>query len=276
MAISTMLVPVGLESRDEKFLRYVCGLTCQSVKHVIVATCVQSTGLEAPVLAAEVDRARERLVAIAHDVRDQCEMQFELRVVTGNPADAILGLAKQANVDVLCIGTEGKSFGSYLFEGSISEDLFSSGRVRTMAVRYDLLEAAEDPYTLSHGFAQRLVVATDFSDSAHRAFDSAFDRPCDVIGELHILHVGEEDNRLLAQSKLDALCELAHSRGVKARTDFRTGDPAQVTLDYLKQVNATGVIIGQRGQSNPFQRFVFGWVPLRVLREAPCPVVVQP
>lgn len=276
MAISTMLVPVGLEPRDERFLRYVCGLTCQSVEHVIVATVVQSTGLEAPILAAEVDRARERLVAIAHDLREQCEMEFELRVVTGDPADAILALARQTDVDVLCVGTEGKSFGSYLFEGSISEDLFSAGKVRTMAVRYDLLEAAEDPAKLSSGFAERLVVATDFSDSAHHAFDSAFDRPCDVIGELYILHVGEESDRALAQSKLDALCELAHARGVKARADFRVGDPAQATLDYLNQINATGVIIGQRGQTNPLRRFVFGWVPLRVLREAPCPVVVQP
>jgi len=276
MAISTMLVPVGLEPRDEKFLRYVCGLNCQSVEHVIVSTVVESAGLEAPVLAAEIDRARERLVAIAHDLRDQCEMEFELRVVTGDPADAILALARQADVDVLCVGTEGKSLGSYLFAGSISEDLFSSGKVRTMAVRYDLLEAAPDAAQLSRGFAERLVIATDFSDAAHRAFDSAFDRPCDVVGELYILHVGEESGRATAQSKLDDLVELARSRGVKARADFRTGDPAQVTLDYLKQINATGVIIGQRGESSPLRRFVFGWVPLRLLREAPCPVVIQP
>ena len=66
MSISSMLVPVGLDPRDEKVLRYVCGL----VGAVGAARCSSSPpwtrpGLEAPVVAAEVDRARERLAAMA-------------------------------------------------------------------------------------------------------------------------------------------------------------------------------------------------------------------
>lgn len=276
MAISSMLVPVSLDERDERLLQYVCGLHVQSVERVIVATAVQETGVEAPVIAAEVDRARERLASLAGSLKERCDMQFELRVVTGDPADAILSLAQQADVDVLCLGTEGKSMAHYLFSGSISEDLFSSGRIRTMAVRYDLLESLEDPSSLSRGFAERLVIATDFSDAARRAFDSAFDRPGNAIGELHIVNVGGRNERADAMERLRTLAEEARSRGVEAFTQFRSGDPAQVVLDYLSEISATGVIIGQRGEGSVLQRLVFGWVPIRLLREAPCPVVIQP
>jgi len=275
MSISSMLVPVNLDARDQKLLKYVCGLQIQSVKHVIVATAVEESGLEAPVLAAEVDRARERLASLAQSLKVKCGMTFELRVVTGDPTDAILSLAQQAGVDVICIGTEGRSTAHYLFHGSVAEDLFSSGTVRAMGVRHELLESADDPEQLSRGFARRLVVATDFSDAAQRAFMSAFDRPAEAIGELYLLHVGEDSDTESSQSRLDTLVAAAKDRGVTAQTVIRTGDPAQATLDFLSEIDATGVIIGQRGEGSMF-RPVFGWVPIRLLREAPCPVVIQP
>jgi len=276
MPISSMLVPVSVDDRDEKILRFVCGLGAQSVEHVIVATAVRETGLEAPVLAAEVDRARERLALMAAPLKEQCEMSFELRVVTGDPTDAILSLVQQEGVDVICLGTQGKSMAHYLFRGSISEDLFSSGRVRAMAVRHDLFDDVEDPEELAHGFARRLVVATDFSEAAGRAFLSAFDRPTDVIGDLYVVHVGESPNDAGANDRLAELVGQARERGVRAHAVLRSGDPAQETLNLLQELDASGVIIGQHGQGGVLRQFVFGWVPLRLLREAPCPVVVQP
>lgn len=276
MAISTMLVPVSLDDRDAKVLEFVCGLSVQSVEHVIVATAVRETGLEAPVFAAEVDRARERLAAMAAPLRSACGLEIELRVVTGDPTDAILALVKQTGVDVLCLGTQGKSMAHYLFRGSISEDIFASGRVRTMAVRHELLDRVDDPAALARGFGSRLVVATDFSQAADRAFSSAFDRPVEAIGELHLVHVVDELPEPEARERLHGLVEEAAKRGVEARAVLLTGDPAQATLDYLDEIAATGVITGQSGQGGALKQFMFGWVPLRLLREAPCPVVVQP
>jgi hypothetical protein len=55
-----MLVPVGLDDRDEKTLRFVCGLSTQSVEHVTVATAV-GDGQAVP--AAE-RRPRARRLAV--------------------------------------------------------------------------------------------------------------------------------------------------------------------------------------------------------------------
>jgi nucleotide-binding universal stress UspA family protein len=279
MAISTMLVPVGLDPRETKVLQYVCGLSVQSVRRVIVVTAVDASGMEAPVLAAEVDRARERLGAITAALRD-CSMEYEIRVVTGDTADAVLALAQSDDIDLICCGTEGKSVVDALFSGSVSEKLFVSGTIRTMTVRYDLLESVDDPRELSRDFAQRLVVPTDFSVSATRAWLSAISRPAEAIGELHALHVLPESakgsERREAEVLLEGLLDMAREHDVHAIHDIRFGDPTQVVLDYLSEVHATGVITGQHGRGRLMRQVMLGGLSLKLLRDAPCPVVVQP
>jgi nucleotide-binding universal stress UspA family protein len=279
MPISTMLVPVSLDPREVKVLEYVSGLAVQSVRRVIVATAVDPSGMEAPVLAAEVDRARERLGATTAALRGSA-LEYEVRVVTGQATEAILALAQQTDVDVICCGTEGKSVVEALFSGSVSEKLFASGKVRTMTVRYDLLEAADDPRELSSGFARRLVVPTDFSVSSTRAWLSAIERPADAIGKLHALHVLPEgakgSERREAEVLLDGLLDMAREHDADATYEIRFGDPSQVVLDYLAEVEATGVITGQHGRGRLMRQVMLGGLSLRLLREAPCPVVVQP
>jgi nucleotide-binding universal stress UspA family protein len=279
MSISTMLVPVSLDPREVKVLEYVCGLAVQSVRRVIVATAVDPSGMEAPVLAAEVDRARERLGATTAVLRGG-PLEYEVRVVTGETTESILALAQQTDIDVICCGTEGKSVVEALFSGSVSEKLFASGRVRTMTVRYDLLEAVDDPQQLSSEFAHRLVVPTDFSVSSTRAWLSAIERPADAIGKLHALHVLPEgakgSERREAEVLLDGLLDMAREHDADATYEIRYGDPSQVVLDYLAEVEATGVITGQHGRGRLMRQVMLGGLSLRLLREAPCPVVVQP
>jgi len=279
MPISTMLVPIGSDSYSQKMLRYVCGLSVQSVRRVLVATVVDDSGMEAPVVAAEMDRARERLAAWNCTLANECPMHIEARVLTGDPTGSILALVQQADIDVLCCGTEGKSIVEALFAGSISEDLFTSGKVRTMTIRNELLDSVDDPAQLGRDFARRLVIPTDFSASATRAWLSAFERPVEAIGELHAIHVLTVDDptrRRNAEVLLQGLMDIAREHGVQAKYEILVGaNPAQVVLDYLDAVSATGVITGQRGRG-PLRSNLLGSLSLRLLREANCPVVVQP
>jgi len=279
MPISTMLVPLGSDPHEQKILRYICGLSVQSVRRVLVATVVDDHGLEAPVVAAEMDRARERLSEWTRPIVDDCHMELETRVVTGDTADAILAVAQQADVDVICCSTEGKSLFEALFSGSISEELFTAGKVRTMTVRNDVLDSVDDPADLARDFAKRLVVPTDFSTSATRAWLSAVERPAEAIGSLLAVHViapNEETERRNAEILLKGLVDIASEHGIDAKSEILVGtDPAQSVLDFLDTVSATGVITGQHGRG-AFRMAFLGGLSLRLLREAPCPVVVQP
>jgi len=279
MPISTMLVPLGSDPHEKKVLRYVSGLSVQSVRRVLVASVVDDSGMEAPVVAAEMDRARERLAEWTREVASDCAMELETRVVTGDPTGAILALAQQADVDVICLGTEGKTLLEALFSGSVSEELFVSGKVRTMTVRNDLLDAVSDPAQLACDFAKRLVVPTDFSASATRAWLSAVERPAEAIGTLYAIHVvapGVSLERRNAEVLLNGLLDMAREHGIEAKCEvLESNDAPQTVLDFLDTIDATGVITGQRGRG-AFRRAILGGLSLRLLREAPCPVVVQP
>jgi len=279
MPISTMLVPLSNDPHEQKVLRYVCGLSVQSVRRVLVATVVDDSGMEAPVVAAEMDRARDRLAEWTGPLAAECKMELETRVVTGDPIGSILALAQQADVDVICCSTSGRSLIDALFSGSISEELFASGKIRTMTVRNELLDSVSDPAELSRSFAKNLVVPTDFSASATRAWLSAVERPAEAIGTLTAIHVltsGDETERRNAEVLLNGLLDMAREHGIEAQCKLLTGaDPAQAVVDYLCAVKATGVITGQQGRGT-LRRAILGGLSTRLLREAPCPVVVQP
>ena len=205
-------------------------------------------------------------------------MEIETRVVTGDRSGAILALAQQADVDVICCATEGKSVVDALFSGSVSEGLFASGKVRTMTVRNSLLDSVDDPASLACGFAQRLVVPTDFSASATRAWLSAIERPVEAIGRIYALHVineGDEQDRRNAEVLLTGLLDIAREHGIEAVAEMRDGDPGDTVIAFLDEVDATGVITGMHGRG-ALRRAMLGGLALRLLREAPCPVVVQP
>lgn len=274
MPINKMLIPVAIEPRDENILAFACGLIRQGVSELLVAHVVDSSGQEAPVLIREVERARERLLQMVEPYR-ACGQKIEVRVVMGNVFREISALAHQTNVGVICCGTEGKSIVDYLFSGSVSEDLALKGDERTMTVRWSLLENPETAREVGRAFAQRLVVPTDFSASAMRAALSAFERPKEALGTVHLLHIAEGDTAD-AEAQMRGLVAMGNEYGVDVVSAVRDGeDPAQGVLDYLKEVDATGVITGRRG-GGAVGIGMLGSVSRQIMQEAACPVVIQP
>lgn len=275
MPINKMLLPVALEPRDAQVLAYGCGLLAQGVRELLVVHVVDSTGQEAPVIMAEVERSRQRLREMVAPFMD-CGMAIETRVVIGTVYREIMALAHQVHIDVILCGTEGKSFVDYIFSGSVSEDLALRGNERTMTIRYGLLDSVPDAAELARDFGSNLVVPTDFSSSALRALLSAFDRPADALGKLHLLHVlGDGFSRGDAEAQMRAMSALAEEHGANLVAAIREGEPADVILDYVREVDASGIITGRRGRSQ-LGRGLLGSVSMQLLRDAPCPVVIQP
>lgn len=277
MPIRKMLLPVSFDPSDSKMLSFACGLSRQGVRELVVAHVVDSSGVEPPVIIRGVERARERLLEMVSGLSKECGLEIEVRVVTGKVLREITALAHETNVDVVCCGTEGKSFVDYLFSGSVSEDLALKGDERTMTVRLDLLESVEQARRRAADFARQLVVPTDFSGSAMRAFLSAFYRPAEAIGAVHLLHIADDDEGSAdVGAQLRGMASMAaHEHGVEVVTAIREGDAPQAVLDYIDEVGGTGVITGRRGRST-LTRGLLGSVSMKLMQDAPCPVVIQP
>jgi nucleotide-binding universal stress UspA family protein len=141
---------------------------------------------------------------------------------------------------------------------------------------------------------QRLLFCTDFSDSAYAAFEFAIDatirRPGSTLHLLHVLHepdaqfwqsyVSEVDGveetarqAILDKLKADYLSRLPP--GLEAQVEVRTGPEAHAILEFATANAIDLIIIGRHGHGG-VSKALFGGVAEKIVRKAPCAVLVVP
>ncbi len=134
----------------------------------------------------------------------------------------------------------------------------------------------------------RILLATDFSDASHAAFQTALDMCIAFQARLSILHVFEYANavppeaggQLLeldsfyksAQSSLDNLVEEARRSGVACEATMGSGIPSVTILETMT-ANAIDLAVLGTNALHGFERLVFGSTAEVVLRKASCPVL---
>lgn len=139
----------------------------------------------------------------------------------------------------------------------------------------------------------RILCPTDFSDVSQRAEAYAVALARHYEATLHLLHVdpplplmapyGEvpvdirlfEEQRERAAADLAAARDRARASGVPADTSLRGGHPAREILDIARNQAVDMVVIGTHGRGG-VEHLLLGSVAEKVLRKAPCPVLVVP
>ena len=121
---------------------------------------------------------------------------------------------------------------------------------------------------------QRILVATDRSETAERAVAFASDMAERYEAELLLLRVLLSDEGVLA----DAARELAdHARelaGERGRSSVVVAeDPAEAIIEAVQRERADVVVVGSVGMSGR-KEFLLRNVPNRVSHNAPCTVVI--
>jgi nucleotide-binding universal stress UspA family protein len=146
---------------------------------------------------------------------------------------------------------------------------------------------------------QTLLVATDFSDASALATAYAFSLARALNARLYIMHVVPEDDvRVVtairnylqsevtpealvetfyteADKRLTTLVEDAHATDLVPERLIVTGQPAVAIMSCATAKQAQLIIIGTHGRRG-VTRFFMGSVAERVLRDAPCAVLVVP
>jgi len=130
-----------------------------------------------------------------------------------------------------------------------------------------------------------VFLGTDFSPASERAFLIALDEAKLRSAELVVAHViptavlldwgiGEVvPLRAICLRKLGTLKRRAEAEGVKTRFELLDGIPHTSLVEAAARDDAALVVLGTQGRTG-VSRLVFGSVAMRVVREAPCPVVV--
>lgn len=220
--------------------------------------------------------ARDRVAAL----RDGILAGVDYEIATHDHPRAALGLVERANPDdLLIVGTHGRTGVKRALLGSVAEQTIRHAPCTVLAVR-----GTVDVPT----FPKRMVVCTDFSDESVPALTTAgivaraFSIPATV---LHVEHTevwqratDTSDNAQLAavRGKVDAALQALHESHLPppVQTDFVVADHrAQGILDHAKQHGVDLLVLATHGRTG-IARLVIGSVTERVVRAAPCPVLI--
>jgi universal stress protein A len=135
----------------------------------------------------------------------------------------------------------------------------------------------------------RILATTDFSPLANRAVDYAHAIAQDFGAELHVLHVAADASRGISEHGVSAILDpvegadersewlrrlLGESSTVRRVEAVQLGtDIADKIVHYARTKGIDLVVMATHGRSG-VQHFWLGSIVERVLRSAPCPVLV--
>jgi nucleotide-binding universal stress UspA family protein len=204
-----------------------------------------------------------------------------------SPAWAIVRRAAETSVDLVVVGSQGRSGLGRLVLGSVSQNVLQHAHCSVRVGRDDV--TGPDKTTAvnlllgvdgSHhsAVAVSAIAARPWPADTHVKVISALDRRFwtaiatgavakEWIGE------GENDERSWARRAVDAVARELAAVGLVATADVVEGDPKRVLVDEAKRSGADCIFVGAKGHTR-IERLLLGSVSAAVAARAPCSVEI--
>lgn len=284
----TILVPTDGSDHAIRAAHHAAALAELFDATVHVLSVVDIKAATRPFDRSQVDDAViERLEAAGDDSIDavQRAVADTDRVVTervrGRPASAILEYVDEQGIDLVAMGTHGRTGIERYVAGSVTERVVRESDVPVLSVR------ATDGHPA--GEYDDILVPTDGSECATVAIDHALaigERTDARIHAVNVVDVGalapNADETVLAdvaasleaagESATDVVANRAREAGHAVATEVREGTPARDVLRYADGNDIDLIAMGTLGRTG-LNRFLLGSTTERVIRHAPMPVL---
>ena len=255
--------------------------------HVLAVIDTQTAGgpfsggdLEAEVLDRMTADAEETLTDITDAIDVPGGIQTSVR--EGTPADEIGMYRDDHDVDLIAMGTHGRTgVGRYL-AGSVTETVVRQADVPVFTVRATDRSRDTAPY-------DDILVPTDGSAPAAAAVEPACEIAAQFDARIHALNVvnlndiATGSEYTLPKDLIDTLesqgeketervATRAREFGVETVTEVVSGFPAPELLDYATQTDIDLIAMGTTGRTG-LNRFLMGSTTERLIRHADMPVL---
>lgn len=240
----------------------------------------QWLGARADLSSVLLEQARERLQALADDLRRDHGVAAAVEVRTGEPLDELN--ASLEGAQLLALGVQGLHPVRELVLGSTADRLLRSTRRPLLVVKQPMIR----PY-------RQVLVLLDLSEASQKALRSALRlAPQAAVRLLHAFEVPYEGQLRLAgvsQGEIDAFRAEARRAATDGIADVlaRTGERQRISASVeagdvrielrrtLEDLRPDLVVVAKHSRSVVSDLFL-GSVTRVVLAEAPCDVLVVP
>jgi nucleotide-binding universal stress UspA family protein len=215
---------------------------------------------------------------------------WEPLILQGEADVEIAGAAERLQADLLVCASHGRSGVKRLVLGSVAERILRTARCPLLVVRGP--EEGGFPGVGAEVRLGRILVACDFSPDSRLAVDCGISLAEELQAELHLLHVIERSAYRSLTRATEALTDQL-DRAVKSAveeelrkavpaeasswcqvtTALRSGVPGDEIATYAGLHVVDLIVAGTHGR-NLLDRLRFGSTVDRLVRSAPCPVLV--
>ena len=292
MQINQILVPTDFSENAQHAVDYAIALAkhCSAKLHLLHTPVVPTYLL----MDLSYSPGPEAVTRILNDSQDALDEQAKAIAAAGIEHftairegvvhEVIRDYAKEHDVDLVVVGTHGRSGVAKLMYGSVTERVIKTVHTPIIVVP----PAGGKPPT-------NMVVAYDFSGPSKRAAEVAQAIHAQCGGGLHLVHsyldvwgeytdrgavVGEaaekrrEALRLGLEEMLHADAkELFPEDAPSVETHLVTGDPAEALMRVADDVGATLICAGTTGKSG-IERLLIGSVARRLLHDSKVPLLL--
>ena len=290
-SIDSILVPTDGSDGAETGARHAIGLaadveadlhTLSVVDALEVNPTLSSVDDEDPKSQFEASATRA-VESVAELARPHLDGEITTAVEWGRPFRRITEYATSLDVDLIVMGTHGRSGLTRLVLGSVAEKVLRTTDVPTILVPP---EATVDGVDIDYA---ELLVPTDGSEAAEVAVDWGLTLAELSGGTLHTLYsvdtsrfagegemIGVYDAlEQTGESALDSVRQQAHEASVDVTATIGTGPPARVIRSYCGDHDIDLIVMGTHGRSG-IERYLIGSVTESVVRHAQIPICCIP
>ncbi|MCU4744577.1 universal stress protein [Halobacteria archaeon AArc-m2/3/4] len=219
------------------------------------------------------DDCRHFVDAIEADAIDR-DVDVVTAVRAGRPSRELLAYADENEVDLVVVGTHGRTGIRRWIMGSVATSVLRDARCPTLTVNASVT-------SVPRAFDD-ILVATDGRPGADAAIDRGLDlaeaygatvHAVSVVDDTHShMRVVLDEFERVSEESTAEITTRATERGVNAVSAVERGLPHETLVAYASDHDVDLVVIGTESRSG-LERLVIGSVSQRVVCEAPVPVL---
>jgi nucleotide-binding universal stress UspA family protein len=297
-----ILVPVDFSAESLQALHYGCAFARHDRASLDLLHAVENV---APLTFGGVETVSTVAGQYAHEAQAAARaslekivppawthgLSVERHAIPGTTAETILEHARSRHIDLICIGTHGRGGVTRMLLGSVAEKIVQRAACNVLVVRRverDFVKPDSDVPALA-----RVLVPIDFSERGQKALEEGAALAARFNAELHLLHVVEDTSPAtseiaLASSVFRSYIQELTRAGEKQLGDLKIPGPAAAAAvqrkvvvgapisritAYAQEADIDVIVMGTHGRTGA-SHWLLGSVAERVVRSAPCPVMV--
>ena len=282
--VKTIMVPVDFSEPSKKAVNYGLSLASEFGSRLVLAHI-------APFDSGLYDKAKAQLLQlIPADWRER--LDFEIVVKAGDVRQELLAAVEEKEIDLVVMGSRGRSYFERMILGSVTERLLRKLHVPILTVSH--LDPEKEIHKPGPVPLQRIVYATDLSEASEAGLEFSIRLAHGLDAHLTVVHVvqavdiaqyGMEtasfmpdyaaEARAQATERLSKLVALVSEGRVPITTVIADGVPYEAINRVSEQNHADLIVINIQGKGS-LERALLGTTAERVIRTAHVPVLSLP